>query len=182
MWRILHHLWSLNQDFLKEMLSLSQVSLGSTGPSLGESSVLHCRGHSGCPQCPVAAPKSLLPSQAGLSIRHIPRARVQQIPVRECERVPSGNWGTDTAGASLHISCCPAHGSGAWVGPGELKAHVERIQSRVVSCTLGIHPGEEGRGAGFLLHPLGIPCAPTPLVTSPTPDPQTPHELSRPQH
>lgn len=41
-----------------------------------------------------------------------------------------------------------------------------------------------GRRAGGQdpCYPLGIRCAPTPLVTSPTPDPQTPHKLSRPQH
>lgn len=141
-------MWSLNQDFLKEMLSLSQVSLGSTGPLLGESSVLHCRGHSGCPQCPVAAPKSLLPSQAGLSIRHIPRARGQQIPVRECERVPSGNWGTDTAGArpcaSLHISCLPS--SWIWGVGGTRRAQGTRGEDLEPGGLM--HPWHPSRGGG----------------------------------
>lgn len=82
------------------MLSLSQVSLGSTGPLLGESSVLHCRGHSGCPQCPAALPgRALHPSHPTC-----PRA------ANSCTRMRAGPlWELGDRHGRSQTLCIPAH-------------------------------------------------------------------------
>lgn len=137
MWRILHHLWSLNQDFLKEMFSLSQKSLGSTLPLLGENnSALCCRGHSEYPQCAVVAPPKSLkpdpPSPRSPCATICTRATSSQTRRRGCPL-----WGTGDRHSGqlnlvhpLHISrlasswVCDVDEAGRTQG-----AHGEEIQS-----------------------------------------------------